>query len=208
MRGRPVTFVFLREGSSDDGLIPHLRTLIIRFGADEAIGQARDYRGTPVHKLNLFRAEGIPADLVFVHRDADRARPDDRRSEIFDAAAACDIVAPVVPVIPVQELEAWLLTDEQALRRIVGRPHGRAGLGLPPLAAIERTVSPKERLRDALLAASEATGRRRLQERKDFEKRRRALLERLDIDGSVRQLEAWRQLETDIQSAMEQLAQE
>lgn len=205
MSGRQVTFAFLREGTSDDGLIPHLRTLIIRCGATEAIGQARDYRGTPLNKLRMLRAEGITTDLVFVHRDADRARPEDRRAEIGDAAVDCNLSSSVVPVVPVQELEAWLLTDEQALRQIVGRPNGRAELGLPRLAAIETTPSPKERLKDALLAASGTTGRRRVQERKDFEKRRRALLERLDIDGPVRQLAAWRQLETDIQSAVSNL---
>jgi hypothetical protein len=59
-------------------LIPHLRTLIIRFGATEAIGQPRDYLGTPLNKLRLFRAEGISTDLVFVHRDADRSGADRR----------------------------------------------------------------------------------------------------------------------------------
>jgi len=186
-------------------LIPHLRTLLIRFGATEAVGQPRDYRGTPLNKLRLFRAEGISTDLVFIHRDADRARPEDRRAEIGDAAADCALPSLVIPVVPVQELEAWLMTDAQALRQIVGRPNGRAELGIPRLAAIETTPSPKERLRDALLAASEATGRRRVQERKDFEKRRRALLERLDIDGPVRQLAAWRQLEADIQAAVTNL---
>ena len=108
MSGRQVTFAFLREGRSDDGLIPHLRTLIIRFGATEAIGQARDYRGTPLNKLRLLRAEGVSTDLVFVHRDADRARPEDRRAEIL--LERLDIDGPV------RQLAAWrrLEADIQA----------------------------------------------------------------------------------------------
>jgi len=156
-------------------------------------------------KLERLRAAGIATDLAFVHRDADRAGVHTRRTEISDAAAACGVTSIVVPIVPVQELEAWLLTDELALRRVVGRPNSRVSLGLPRLATIEATPSPKEILKSALLAASETTGRRRTQERSDFEKRRRALLDRLDIDGPIRQLPAWRRLEADIVEAVSTL---
>lgn len=202
MRVLRVTFALLREGPSDDGLIPHLAGLILRAGGTEAIGQSRDYAGTPTSKLRRLRAEGSEIDVVFVHRDADREGAHARRSEVEQAVSAAGVASLVVPVIPVQELEAWLLTDEAALRHVVGRPNGRAALGLPRLATIEKTPSPKEVLRSALLTASETSGRRRVQERRDFEKRRRALLDRLDISGPVRELAAWRQLELDIGSTV------
>ncbi len=197
-----ITFVLVREGHSDDGLIPHLADLIVRSGGIEAIGQPSDYSGTVTNKLRQLDLEDIDIDIVFVHRDADRAGPSARRGEIAQAIEASGCSTVVVPVIPVQELEAWLLVDEAALRGVVGRPMGRTGLGLPKASAIETTSSPKEVLRSALLAASESTGRRRAQETHDFEKRRRALLDRLDIDGPVRQLPAWRRLEADVAAAV------
>lgn len=202
MSARTVTFVLVREGSSDEGLMPHLRALILRGGATEALGQARDFAGTPASKLALLSREAAPTDIVFVHRDADKAGSDVRRSEIARAAASSSLAAVVVPVVPVQELEAWLLTDEAAIRSVVGRPNGVTDLGLPRISAIESTSSPKEILQFALLAASQASGRRRAQEKRDFHKRRRTLLDRLDIDGPVRQLPAWRQLEHDVATAV------
>lgn len=46
-----VNFVLVREGSSDDGLIPHLRSLLVAAGAGEATGTSRDYTGTVGNKL-------------------------------------------------------------------------------------------------------------------------------------------------------------
>ena len=202
-----VTFVLLREGPSDDGLIPHLATLILRAGGVEAIGQPINYSGTVVNKLRLLMLERDDIDIAFVHRDADRVGPARRRAEIARAIEHAGITAAVVPVIPVQELEAWLLVDASAVRNVVGRPLGRTDLRLPKLAAIEATRSPKEILQSALLAASETTGRRREKEKRDFEKRRRALLDRLDVDGPVRQLPAWQQLESDVAAAVASLSE-
>lgn len=201
-----VTFVLMREGPSDDGLIPHLQNLIIRAGATEAIGQPIGKKGTIQERMMQLMAEGAESDLTFVHRDADGVGVSVRREEIVRAASASGIRSTVVPVIPVQELEAWLLIDEFQIRRVVGRPRGRSQLGLPRLASVESTSSPKEVLKAALLAASETTGRRRDQERKDFEKHRHALLDRLDIDGPIRSLPAWRRLELDITSAVAELS--
>lgn len=200
-----MTFVLMREGVSDDGLIPHLQNLIIRAGADEAIGQPVGKKGTVRERMVQLMAEGTVSDLTFVHRDADSAGPEARRNEIMHAASASGMTSIVVPVIPVRELEAWLLLDEAQVRGVVARPRGRADLGLPRLASIESTASPKEVLKAALLAASETTGRRRNQERKDFEKRRHALLDRLDIEGPIRQLPAWRRLELDVKVAVDAL---
>ena len=202
-----VTFVLLREGPSDDGLIPHLATLILRAGGVEAIGQPINYSGTVANKLRLLMLERDDIDIAFVHRDADRVGPARRRAEIARAIEDAGITAAVVPVIPVQELEAWLLVDASAVRNVVGRPLGRTDLRLPKLAGIEATRSPKEILQSALLAASETTGRRREKEKRDFEKRRRALLDRLDVDGPVRQLPAWQQLESDVAAAVASLSE-
>jgi hypothetical protein len=90
--------------------------------------------------------------------------------------------------------EAWLLLDEQAIRQVAGNPNGRANLGLPTFREIERVADPKARLRECLLAASDATGRRRDMVRNRFPEHRRQLLQRLDPNGPVASLKAWQAL--------------
>lgn len=200
----PITFAFLREGTSDDGLLPHLRELVVRAGAAAAIGSSRDYKGSTEERLRRVQAEGANLHIVFVHRDADSADGEPRREEVRQAAASVGLPA-VISVVPVQELEAWLLVDEATIRQVVGRPSGRTPISLPRLPAIERTARPKEILETACLTASETRGRRRERERREFPRRRLTLLERLDIDGPVRQLPSWRQLEADIETAVSSL---
>lgn len=193
----PFVFVLLREGASDDGLVPHLSSLLIEAGAQVVIGSARPYRGTVEEKVSALLAEGAHVDCVFVHRDADRAGAEERYAEIRSGVEAAGEVSHV-GVVPIQELEAWLMVDEAAIRNVVGRPKGEDPLGLPPLRTVESLANPKERLQQALLAAAEDTGRRRDRTKRQFSLHRSLLLQRLRIDGPVRELSAWKQLESDV----------
>jgi hypothetical protein len=199
-----VTFAFIREGTSDDGLLPHLRTLIVRAGAEEAVGSGRDYKGTTEQRLRSLLNEESSVNLVFVHRDSDSRRFVHRYDEVSNAASAVGIEE-CVAIVPVQELEAWLLVDESAIRNAVGRPQGRRRLDIPALGQVENTGGPKEVLKAACLAAREATGRRHDKERKKFGLRRRVLLERLDVDGPIRQLPAWQRFERDLAEAVDRI---
>lgn len=202
----PLTFAFVREGPSDDGLIPHLRELLVRAGVDEAFGSPRDYHGPVEERLGHVQREEVVVEVVFVHRDADGRSSEHRRKEIADAAVALpQLSAIVVPVIPIQELEAWLLLDELAIRTVVGKPSGKQPLGLPKPKHVEQTSQPKELLVQACLLASATTGRRHREEKRKFPERRRVLLERLDIDGPVRELPAWQAMEQDIANAVASL---
>jgi hypothetical protein len=155
--------------------------------------------------LRRISHENSSPSLIFVHRDADSDSDANRREQILSAASKVSLVAPVVPVVPIQELEAWLLLDEAAIRAAVGRPSGHEALDLPAGRSIEAMKSPKEILREACVVASRTKGRRRDSELRKFSARRRTLLERLDIDGPVRQLTAWQRLEQDIALAVTQL---
>jgi hypothetical protein len=193
-----VSFAFLREGTSDDGLIPHLRELVVRAGAHEAGGASRDYRGSVQDKLSELLSEKSPLDLIFVHRDADAPDPSSRRAEIQAAVRATKCSIPCIPVVPVQELEAWLLVSEAEIREVAGRPSGRKPLNLPALKHLEEHTDPKSTLKRVLLDAAEHRGRHKARESKRFETRRRTLLDRLDLDGPVTRLPAWQQLVRDI----------
>ncbi len=197
-----VTFVLVREGTSDDGLVAHLRRLLVEAGAVEANGSSRAYKGTTEERLRQVLAEAGTLDIVFVHRDADGPDASERHREITEAAAACGAEVPCVGVVPLQETEAWLLVDESEIRRVVGRPKGKEALELPALNRVERTRNPKEVLQAALLTASATTGRRRDREVKRFSEHRRVLLERLDINGPVRQLGAFANLVAQVERAL------
>jgi hypothetical protein len=151
-----------------------------------------------VGRLAKLAKEESRTDLVFMHRDADAPSGHNRRAEIAAAVAEAGLGIPVVPVVPIQELEAWLLLSEPEIRRVVGRPGGRNPLALPGPHEVEKRANPKAILQQALLDASETTGRRHLKEKKAFHERRKVLLDRLDIDGPVRRLSAWQVLEADV----------
>lgn len=194
-----VTFVLLREGPSDDGLIPHLRSLLVSAGCTEAAGDSRRYTGKVGDKLQSLVDEDSEFDLVFVHRDSDADDPSERALEVAEAHALHSEFLPnLVPIIPVHETEAWLLVDEQQIRDVVGRPNGSTPLVLPKIKHIETTKNPKEVLDAALLTASETKGRRFQQEQRRLSDRKRTLLERLDPTGPVQRLPAWQRLMADV----------
>lgn len=199
-----VVFALLREGTSDEGLVPHLRDLLVDAGFSEAFGSPRSYRGSVRDKLAALAAEEPRVDLAFVHRDADNPSAATRLAEIREAAKAVEGPR-VIPVVPVQALEAWLLLDEQAIRAVAGRPSGRDALNLPKASAVEAASAPKHVLGEALLAASGTSGRRREKERKAFATRRRSLLERLDLSGPISKLPSWQALVTEIEQAAQDM---
>lgn len=199
-----IFFVLLREGSSDDGLVPHLQRLVIEAGADEVAGTVRDHRGTVSAKLAALLNDGVLPDLVFIHRDSDSPDHTVRYQEIVEAAGVHGLEV-VVPIVPVQELEAWLLLDEAEIRRVVGRPSGRGSLGLPAAGKVESVSDPKRLLQDALLTASEATGRRRAQIKRDFGRHRGILLARLDLWGGIQTVPAWRRLRSDVERVVSEI---
>ncbi|MCA9699867.1 MAG: DUF4276 family protein [Myxococcales bacterium] len=195
-----IDFLFISEGSSDEPLVGHLELLCLRAGAEEASGRWIDFRkypappGKAVHdQLRWIMDNFHGFNLVFIHRDADMADDSNIRRVIAQGVTASGLSVAHVPVVPVQELEAWLLLDETAIRSVAGNPRGRTPLDLPKPKHIENRADPKRVLQTALSAA-EKPGRRR----KSFPSMRRTLLERLDIDGDINQLLAWQKLLDDL----------
>lgn len=100
-----------------------------------------------------------PAELIFVHRDAEHESLQRRQEQIYNAAKGCR--SPHVPVVPVRMTEAWFLHSEQAIRRASGNPNGRIPLSLPRPSELESVLDPKSTLFQNLLLASEHSGQRR-----------------------------------------------
>ncbi len=149
--------------------------------------------------MDSLRLEG-PVDLLFVHRDADALDPSPRHREVESGVAAAGRTSAWIGVVPVQETEAWLLLDAQAIRRVAGRPKGTVPLQLPRPDRVEQIPGPKERSREQLLLASEATGRRRERIRRRFPGLRAQLLTELKPAGPLLSDPAWIRLRDDVQA--------
>jgi len=210
-----IHFVLVGEGSSDDGLIPHLENLCIELGASEVTGTSLDFqrlgwsmRKTVAAKLLAAIYLEPTANLFFVHRDADRQDPTPRVSEITEAVSRCGLKKPWVSVVPVQETEAWLLLDEEAIRTVAGRPRGRRPLSLPLPREVEAITSPKEKLKEALVHASELSGRRLAKFRREFPTHRHLLLQRLPTGGALFEVKSWSRLRDGVGRAVSMLSGE
>lgn len=209
---RTFVFLFVTEGASDLGLAPHLERLCVEAGAPETraeVPRLDRLPRPPGHSVEqqVRRALEISpmVDAVFAHRDADATNGEARRQEIADSIGRLSgelRVAHHVPVVPVQELEAWLLLDEATIRRVAGKPRGTGRLDLPAPSRVETVAQPKERLQEALLAASGLRGHRREKFAKAFGKQRARLLEMVDVDGPLREVPAWARLREDIGRAV------
>ncbi|MBT2897831.1 DUF4276 family protein [Streptomyces sp. McG3] len=203
--------LFIGEGSSDNGLVPHIESIGVRKGLDVSVtvpdfGLLRLPTGHSVpDKLRAARALGGSYDLAVVQRDADRGPAQDRKDEIEKAVDSEWPDLRHVAVVPVRMLEAWLLLDEVCLRQVAENPRGRVGLNLPKGVAAETIADPKQLLKDSLARASEYKGRRLAQFQKRFSQHRLRMLELLDPEGPVTCLPSWRAFVEDLDAAFEAL---
>jgi hypothetical protein len=200
-----IRFTLVSEGTSDASLIPILEWALREQGVVVAQGQFPRWDLLPKKPKTL--AEKITAglqlyecDLLFVHRDADQHDPSPRRNEVdraVDEANALQTVSvPSVPVIPIRETEAWLLIQEQAIRRAANNPNGRNDLELPPIQRIERCPDPKGELRRVLRAASGYSPQRL--KRFDTEAAMARVVAHIADFTPLRKLSAFQSLESDL----------
>jgi len=212
-----VRYAFIREGKSDDYIKRHLTDLCIRHGAREVTDMSIDWLHQTEKTKKEMTAEikktlAVPSiNLLFIHADADSPDSGPKSRDIADAvhqAAGAGEPPHYVAVIPVQEIEAWILVDEQAIRKVARNPKSsRIRLDIPSPRAVEQINDPKEKLKKALHDASELSGRRLERFKKRFNWHRRILLEGLDCEGPIRQVPAWKKLDNDVRLAMQSLAE-
>jgi len=145
--------------------------------------------------------EQYPCDVLFVHRDAEKAARENRVDEISRAIKGTAVDFHVA-VVPVRMTDAWLLIDEGAIRRAADNPNGKVMLTLPALNRIEGLSNPKNALRDLLVAASEKTGRRLKQFKRDLGQRVHRVADLINDFSALRQLAAFRALEKDTRETL------
>jgi hypothetical protein len=166
---RAKRYTLLADGRSDANLMPLIDWVLKEAaGIELSTGVSAELWRLPSPPVSLAARilEAVnqnPCDFLFVHRDAEKQPAVDRHREI---CAACEGVLqagvnlPVVAVVPVRMLEAWLIFDQTAIRKAAGNPNGTLSLNLPHLTRLEDRPDPKKELDDALRRASELSGRR------------------------------------------------
>ncbi len=111
--------------------------------------------------------------LLFVHADADARLPARAMRErivpgfqaVQDARNLGESVCGhLIPVVPVQMTEAWMLADGDTLCEIIGATHSAQDLNIPARSGlVEAIADPKDRLRQVLATADAGRTRRRHQ---------------------------------------------
>jgi hypothetical protein len=208
-----VQFALIAEGEGDKPLVDILANLCRRVAGVDASGLwANDAlalhgigKNLPAQVQAVIKYHGN-LDLLFIHRDDDSSDDSLARQHIDTSVREVASALRAVAVVPIQETEAWLLTDADAIRLVAGNPHGHDSLGLPAkVAHIESSARPKEILRGALVNAAKPGRQRQLisSNAKEFGRLRCRLLENLNLDGNVTQLRAWQRLLEDIKHALE-----
>ena len=160
-------YTLVADGSSDSCLLPILTWLLRECCGGRPIqGEYADLRRLPRPPRTLSEridrgVELYPCDLLFVHRDAERERVEDRIAEICRALKKTKAATlPVICVVPVRMQEAWLLIDDVALRHAAGNPNGREPLNLPSVGTLDALPDAKGVLHELLRKASGLQGRR------------------------------------------------
>lgn len=199
-------FTLVTDGPSDAALIYPLTWLIqvnrVKHPLVPQWADLRRLREQP-HGLRERVNAAIgwyPCELLFIHRDAERAPRPSRVAEIQEAVRLLS-APPVVCVVPVRMTEAWFLFDEAAIRHAAGNPNSRDLIELPKLSRVEDEPNPKQVLRSALLAASGMSLRR--QRGFPVTERIHRLAELIDDFSPLRALSAFRALEEDLQNQLE-----
>jgi len=158
---RVLRYTLLSDGSSDAVLMPIIEWLIREHRPDLGLQGLVAERLETIDRSLMQRIPAalasFPCDVLFVHRDAEGDSMAARQREIDEASAALDIS--YVPVIPVRMTEAWLFSDEAAIRSAADNRNGKMPLNLPAKKRWEGLADPKEELFQLLITASGRRGR-------------------------------------------------
>lgn len=196
----------LGDGSSDRCLLMHILWVLGMHVATETViehsflSATNDRYGRGLRNRVHAALQEAPCDILFVHRDSERQSPDIRMAEVRTAAR--NIGRMCVPVVPVRMTEAWLLFDPTAIRLAADNPNGQRRLNLPRVRDLDRLTDPKRQLSECLCAASEKSGRRLDQFKRDMATRVHRVAEVIGDFSPLRALPAFSRFENDTIEAL------
>ncbi len=205
---KSLRYTLVGDGTSDRALLPLLRWTLLRTGTPLPLDASwadprRIAAGGGGLAARLQSALDLyPCDLLFVHRDAEKQEPEARREEIQAALSSLNAAPPALCVVPVRMTEAWLLSDETAIRRAADNPNGSVSLSLPSVRELERLPDPKQRLNELLRVACDLHGRRLDQFKRDESTRRVRVADLIQDFAPLLSLPAFGQLQTETRSLL------
>jgi hypothetical protein len=155
-------YTLLCDGSSDQAL-QHVLNWLLRAHRPEVEISPECVVRCPRSRLSEQIDDCLelyPCDILFIHRDAEGAERATRVSEIGRAwDEAHEQGTTHCCVVPVRMTEAWLLFNENAIRRAAGNPAGDTPVDLP--CSPDRLPNPKSALHELIRTASGLNARRR-----------------------------------------------
>jgi hypothetical protein len=199
-------YTLVTDGTSDKALLPIIRWLLIKLGVKVAIqSQWADLgivKNPPkkLHERIKVAIDIYPCDILFVHRDAEREHIERRVIEIRTAEKllVAENTPPIVCVIPIRMIEAWILFDEMAIRKASGNPNGKEKLNLPKISKTEIIAEPKIML-EQIQDIARGLGKHR---KKDKIPNIR-IAEMIDDFEPLRNLSAFQELEKELKNTLE-----
>lgn len=174
---RQLIVAFAAEGATDNDFLPIVLTKSVNYciynygdGNTDLIDvkEIKAYGETFVEEgLNACReAFDRGAEVLIVHTDADARKNVDvfknKINPLLDAVAQADAdthCQVVVPAVPVQMIEAWMMADTNLLREQMGTAKSDADLGLNRKP--EAYADPKQAIEDAIAIVGQDTTKRR-----------------------------------------------
>ena len=198
---KELRYTLLADGGSDKVLMPIIDWLF--KSRLKEVAYSGNFYAPPHHGGVSKRVKQTlklyPCDLLFVHRDAEKEAFELRVQEIHNELA--NFENPYVAIVPVHMTEAWLLSNESAIREAANNPNGKEDLGMPPSNKWDKIPDPKGVLFASLKAATGLRGRRLDKFHLDAARHRVAQLTS-DFSG-LAGLPAFRQLCSDIDAYIE-----
>lgn len=208
-----IRYTLLGDGSSDRILMPILDWLFTQHRPElPIIKNFADFRflpnPPPVKSLELrvqTAIELFPCDILFIHRDAEKASYEARANEIDKSLIKfhnTDNVS-TVKVIPIRMSETWLLIDIAAIRIASGNRKTNIPLTLPNQENLESLSNSKGKLIELIRSASGLKGRKlqRLSERSSIH----LVAENITDFSPLRRLSAFKKLERDFISTLRKM---
>lgn len=154
------TYGIIVEGNDDKAVLPEMISKCLSDSISDnmkVIVRLCGNKSSLMRKFSGFLEEfrrvnqGLHVDKALVIRDADSRNPDELLSEMRNKIKDKTYPFEVKFIAIVQELEAWLLADDEAISKVTqsrsGKPVSRVNENL------ESIVQPKERLKDILSKA-------------------------------------------------------
>lgn len=179
-----LSLALFREGSTDNRFLPPIiektaRSILDKHRQNHVVvstpGLIRAKRRNRAESILQAAYEAFGYHALIVHADADHPKPHKARIERFDPGFRCvqgttgNLCKCLLPIIPVQAIEACIMADCELLLSVIGTKLGPGDLGLPEHAShVELIAKPKLKLRNAVRVAYASRSKRRRESDIDF----------------------------------------